>query len=71
MRKIYNLSIQGIIVVSKTHLLSQVQFFGTILPLPQEINRTISNLIESYVQGGGSKLAKRKLYAKIEEGGWI
>ena len=69
MWKIYNLSIQGRIIVSKTHLLSQVQFYGTVLPLPNEVNTTISKLIESYVQGGGSKLAKDKLYAKMEDGG--
>jgi len=67
--KIFNLSIQGRIVVAKTHLISQVQFYGTVLIIPKETESTISNLIENFVQGGGKKLARTKLYAPINEGG--
>ena len=67
--KIFNLSIQGRIVVAKTHLISQVQYVGTILPLPREVKNNISEMIESFVQGSGKKLAKDKLYSRVEDGG--
>ena len=56
--KIFNLSIQGRIVVAKSHLLSSVQYIGTILPLNFESEELISGLIESFVQGGGKKKQK-------------
>ena len=67
--KIYNLSINGRITVSKTHLISQIQYFGSILNIPDNILIEMEGLIENYVQGGGRKYAKQKLYSKIENGG--
>ena len=55
----FNLSIQGKVVVAKSHLLSTVQYIGTILPLNYETYDIISGLIESLVQ------AKNKLYTPI------
>ena len=60
--KIYNLSINVRITVSKTHLISQIQYFGSVLNIPDDILTEIEGLIENFVQGGGRKYAKQKLY---------
>ena len=67
--KIFNLSLQGRVVVAKSHLLSTIQYIGTVLPISNEVEERITSLIENYVQGGGKKIAKNKLYAPVSEGG--
>lgn len=67
--KIFNLSMQGRIIVAKTHLTSQLQYVGTILPSSLEVEQILSSIIENFVQGGNKKISKEKLYSPVTEGG--
>ena len=64
----FNLSLPGRINVAKCFLYSQLNYIGCFLTIPQNYLTVIQNLIETFIIGN-LKLAKKRLYAKPEDGG--
>ena len=65
----FRLSLPGRIAVTKSLVYSQLNYLGSFLPVTSEQLKKMVEPIENFISGN-LNIAKARIYAKIENGGW-
>jgi Reverse transcriptase (RNA-dependent DNA polymerase)/zinc-binding in reverse transcriptase len=64
----YNLSLPGRINICKSMFYSQINYIGSVLPVPDEIIRQIENSIHEFVSGN-LRISKQRTFLSVDRGG--